>query len=1469
MKVKLTGLGWYWNSISVLLVEVEPRGNMALNSKKTARLALDSNKAACLASNSKKLARVVKNGIIIFSVFCYRFARKHPIISALLFCFGLLYVVHPWLFFFLVSSSPVLISTALLLGTLLSLGQPHIPQIDDVDEEEEDVKVSSEAHEDDDEKKKNEIEEAADDDLAELENRDYDSDPVVPEVSVTKVSKRRFEEGIDDFSTRRYIDAENLLGRRTEVVETIEEEEEQYNVEELDDGKDQIKGDINSRSMDFIPSQKKGEEGVTEIEVKGPAATVSESINIVERSVEKEAENMAYGEEKSERTEEKTALEDSEEQEIQSDVEKEEAPVLNRMKSVHFSDRDTVIEGTSQIPTKKIEVEEEMPLLGHPSSSSAEFHEEVSGSRIVDVDSSEGIPKSQGLDGEVDKAHAEVQVSDKEEENAPAAALEDFYSLSFQPSWKRIGHHRSSSGSSSDAAESSSPDASLGDLGPMFDELHPLLDFERSRTYSVSDSDVGETSGINKEEFSPREMAPQDLIEFADEHEAPSHVHEEEEEEEEEEEDDSHADFGFTWTEDDEKNLRDLGLSEKERTRLEERVIARRHVQHPKGAQEESLIDFYVEERASFIDEENLLEIGLSGEALAKESHEIQARSADHPLEAQYESDGKDIPFEVHLDSTSRAIHHEVQSVAGHEDTPKIQVDEVSKENPIELVAKSSTSHIIEHLQTDLLPQEEQTNIEVSSIKEIESVSRNVFEEGTPYMHEESKDDSPKHSAHSIDSTDVVSLDSPLELDMQERSIDTAAEVALIQEEQSKSEEKLETNYNSSSPSSDDIVSMSTEATAEEPTTKLDEMDVTSPKGYENLTENAVASELGSPPDIEVHREIVSAIEEVGSTEEHQFVGEKSQEPSYDSSSSTSEEIESMTEEVAAIDQDAHPTVEMPTNNVPTVAEKHQERIEETCDGSISSTSKEIESKIIPEELSSTHEAVQAESPKFTEQLAETGDLIDLDPSPEMEIKGETALAEEQESKEEKFEKLFDDSSFLTSEETESVSRDFMKEELASKQVGSPEAYQESAEMVEAVERDFQPVIHIHRDSLPTVEEVAASETEEPKQGGNEEPSNQESLIMLEVKSKEEIESAIEDVIAKELGNKQEEAGISENQDGLTMLEAKAIEDIESAIEGVDVKELSGKLEEESVSENQEGPTMLELKSVEEIEPVKSIEEMESDIEDVNAKERSSKNEEESIYKNQDGLTILEVKSIEEIESGFEDVIAKEVSSKQEESSMSEKQDGLTMLEVKSIEEIDSAIEDVIVKELSSKHEEASISENQGGLTMPEVKSIEEIESAIENVVAKESGRHDIAEGSSTEREYLVHKEMGQTSDDSGSSASGIWSLKRLEEPTFHEVESKEEIKAATNEDIVETFTNKHEEVQVGPSEQSTENVESIKLDSPLVMDMHRDIPPTVAEGASRKEHESEFEKNEDSSNALSSTLMEVREHPSDGGEIQ
>ena len=129
-----------------------------------------------MALQTKKVAGFAMSGITVVSVSCYRFATKHPFISSLLCSLGVLYICYPKVFFFLVSSSPVLVSTALLLGTLLSLGQPHIPQIDDLDEEEEDkLEASSKALEDDEDEKKrgiNLIDETSGDDDPLLQKTD-------------------------------------------------------------------------------------------------------------------------------------------------------------------------------------------------------------------------------------------------------------------------------------------------------------------------------------------------------------------------------------------------------------------------------------------------------------------------------------------------------------------------------------------------------------------------------------------------------------------------------------------------------------------------------------------------------------------------------------------------------------------------------------------------------------------------------------------------------------------------------------------------------------------------------------------------------------------------------------------------------------------------------------------------------------------------------------------------------------------------------------------------------------------------------------------------------------------------------------------------------------------------------------------------------------------------------------------------
>uniref|UniRef100_A0A0D9V6Z9 Uncharacterized protein n=1 Tax=Leersia perrieri TaxID=77586 RepID=A0A0D9V6Z9_9ORYZ len=91
-------------------------------------MALDTKQVApCL---KKVLKSSIKNG--------YRCVSEHPILLTLGVLLYLLYRSSPGLFAFLLSSSPVIICTTLLLGILLSYGDTNLPEID------EDNKVTSE-----------------------------------------------------------------------------------------------------------------------------------------------------------------------------------------------------------------------------------------------------------------------------------------------------------------------------------------------------------------------------------------------------------------------------------------------------------------------------------------------------------------------------------------------------------------------------------------------------------------------------------------------------------------------------------------------------------------------------------------------------------------------------------------------------------------------------------------------------------------------------------------------------------------------------------------------------------------------------------------------------------------------------------------------------------------------------------------------------------------------------------------------------------------------------------------------------------------------------------------------------------------------------------------------------------------------------------------------------------------------------
>ncbi|KAL6540735.1 hypothetical protein OROMI_024618 [Orobanche minor] len=145
--------------------------------------------------------------------------------------------------------------------------------------------------------------------------------------------------------------------------------------------------------------------------------------------------------------------------------------------------------------------------------------------------------------------------------------------------WKHVRDEEDEddiSDSGSDGGESSSPDASMDDIMPMLDELHPLLDEDSPNHIQISRSVSGIVSGQSSSRPSTSSRESADEIENCDDFEV------EEDDNEDDDEDDGQADKDegpkptITWTEEDQKNLMDLGSSEIERNQRLENLILRR-----------------------------------------------------------------------------------------------------------------------------------------------------------------------------------------------------------------------------------------------------------------------------------------------------------------------------------------------------------------------------------------------------------------------------------------------------------------------------------------------------------------------------------------------------------------------------------------------------------------------------------------------------------------------------------------------------------------------------------------------------------------------------------------------------------------------------------------------------------------------------------------------------------------------------
>lgn len=214
-------------------------------------------------------------------------------------------------------------------------------------------------------------------------------------------------------------------------------------------------------------------------------------------------------------------------------------------------------------------------------------------------------PRSGGVSSDeeaIEKEYVMVQkvnddIVEIENEKTPRDGFDSFkggrMDCSPSSSWKHVENNDEEddfveSESESDKAESSSPDASMADIMPMLDELHPLLDLDAPQPAHLSHD--GSDAASEKSQKSDDDSDESDDEDAENRGEAEEDGVDEEEEEEEMEggkEDESKS--AIKWTEDDQKNLMDLGTLELERNRRLENLIARRRARRLMA--EKNLID--------------------------------------------------------------------------------------------------------------------------------------------------------------------------------------------------------------------------------------------------------------------------------------------------------------------------------------------------------------------------------------------------------------------------------------------------------------------------------------------------------------------------------------------------------------------------------------------------------------------------------------------------------------------------------------------------------------------------------------------------------------------------------------------------------------------------------------------------------------------------------------------------------------
>ncbi|XP_031127294.1 uncharacterized protein LOC116029430 isoform X2 [Ipomoea triloba] len=417
--------------------------------------------------------------VLIFSTrACYKIVCNHPILVGLLCFLALLYRSFPFVFSVLLSLSPVLVCTAVLLGTLLSFGQPNIPEIEREEKTVHDIVVP-------------------------LKIGVLQDDTVV-------------EKDDESYSVDRYT---------TNETDTVDQ-----SIEELGLGVNKLceveRGDSFGDDAPLLENESREIELESRMFLEGGRELYglgSEQKNgkIEERLDDGEILDHQY-----------SPLPNVDDENLEFDNEK----------SVDSFDSRTVYIGSPVIDREILD--RQYSPIPNMDDENLEFDNDKSvdsfDSKMVNVDSPPGSPLKQ---------EEEEEEEDEEEED-------DEESLD----------------SGSDRAESSSPDASMADIIPMLDELHPLLDEDTPQPINLlhdgSDAASECSKSCDSDQESDDGTENQEVEAGGDDEKGEGKETTKDKQEQ--------TESAISWTEEDQKNLMDLGSSELERNQRLESLIARR-----------------------------------------------------------------------------------------------------------------------------------------------------------------------------------------------------------------------------------------------------------------------------------------------------------------------------------------------------------------------------------------------------------------------------------------------------------------------------------------------------------------------------------------------------------------------------------------------------------------------------------------------------------------------------------------------------------------------------------------------------------------------------------------------------------------------------------------------------------------------------------------------------------------------------